>query len=138
MMAAMPTPADQPSSTKESKMDEKLLELVCVSSSGPPSSGPPPGLDMAKMMCNNIIYSILANDDPKEYPLAEDGPMANPISTYSSNDGACTFDATMEVCQSSGGAGETCTKSKVSMTQANCDCSDPEKYNFEDKGRFKI
>ena len=73
------------------------------------------------MMCNNIIYSILANDDPNAYPLAEDGPMANPISTYSSSGGACTI-----------------TEDGSEMTISNCDCSDPKNYNFADKGRFKI
>ena len=76
---------------------------------------------MAKSMCNNVIYLILANDDPKEYPLAQDGPMANPISTYSSNGGACTI-----------------TEDGSSMTLHNCDCSDPKNYNFYDQGRFKI
>ena len=93
---------------------------------------------MAKMFCSNIIYAILANDDPNAYPLAEEGPMADPISTYSSNDGACTFDGIMKTCSSSGGGEETCTESTESVTQANCDCSDPENYNFEDEGRFKI
>jgi len=37
-----------------------------------------PGVDIAKMMCNNVIYAILANDDPYEYPLG--GPMSKPIS----------------------------------------------------------
>ena len=88
---------------------------------------------MAKSMCDSLIYSILANDDPKEYPLAKDGPMKYPISTYSSNSGACTYEATMTACYN-----DECTESKLSMTQQDCDCSDPKNYNFEDEGRFMI
>ena len=99
---------------------EKMMELVCGTFAGPEG---PPGNDMAKTMCNNVIYAILANDDPKEYPLAKDGPMASPISTYSSNGSACTI-------------GEP--QHGSFMTVQYCDCSDPKNYNFEDEGRFMI
>ena len=72
-------------------------------------------------MCNGLIYAILATDDPKEYPLANEGPMARPISKYSSNGGDCTI-----------------TEDGSSMTVHNCDCSDPKNYNFEDEGRFMM
>ena len=80
---------------------------------------------MDKGMCNMVIYMILANDDPYEYPLAKDPytPLADPISTYSSNGGVCTF---------------TLPQYGWSETVQNCDCSDPKNYNFYDQGRFKI
>ena len=87
---------------------------------------------MAKTMCDNIIYAILANENPKEYPLAKDGPMGSPISTYSSKNGDCTYDATMTACSY-----DECTESKLSITQPDCDCSDPKNYIFYDQGRFK-
>ena len=94
----------------------KFFNILLKGRSG--SEGPPPEV-MAKMMCNNIIYAILANDDPYEYPGLG---LGQKISTYYSKDGACT---------KSSGYG-------MSVTVKNCDCSDPTKYNFEDKGRFKI
>ena len=82
---------------------------------GPSFSSAPAGVDM----CDAVIYRILANDDPKEYPLG--GPMSKPISAYSSEDGACTI-----------------IEYGYSQTVQNCDCSDPKNYNFYDEGRFKI
>ena len=108
--------------------DEKMNQLVCGTAEV-----------MSKMICNNVIYAILANDDPYEYPLAQDGPLAKPISKYSSIvSGYCTFDYTVKMCSQYGSGPERCTESKESMTQAKCDCSDPENYNFADKGRIKI
>ena len=75
---------------------------------------------MAKMFCHQIIYQILANDDPKEYPLGQDSGPIGP-EDYSSEDDTCTL-----------------TGDGSSMTVQMCDCSDPKNYNFEDKGRFKI
>ena len=108
--------------------DEKMSQLVCGTAEV-----------MSKRICNNIIYAILANDDPYEYPLAQDGPFPKPISKYSSIvSGYCTFDYTVKMCSESYSGLETCTESTESMTQAKCDCSDPENYNFADKGRIKI
>ena len=105
---------------------------------GPPPGadgpdGPPPGMTpeiMEKMSCNMVIYQILAKDNAKEYPLQDDD---KPISKYSSTDGACTYDATVKSCSQS-----DCSESTMEQTMPNCDCSDPKKYNFHDKGRFKI
>ena len=116
---------------------ETMMELVCGTFAGPEG---PSGNDMDKTMCNSLIYAILANDDPHEYPLVQDGPLAKPISKYSSIvPGYCDFDYTMKTCYTINRP-ETCTESELStygMIQA-CDCSDPENYNFADKGRFKI
>ena len=87
------------------------------------------------MQCNVVIYSILAKDNPKEYPLPKE---AKPISTYTFTNGACTYDAITQYCTQSGDDPEQCTESVESETVENCDCSDPKKYNFQDKGRFKI
>jgi len=97
---------------------------------GPGDDGPPAEV-MAKMNCNMVIYQILAKDNAKEYPL--DGG-DKPISKYSSKDGACTYDATMKRCSQSGSGPETCTESTEEITLSKCDCSDPKKYNFYDKG----
>ena len=97
---------------------ETMMELVCGTFAGPEG---PSGNDMDKTMCNSLIYAILANDDPKEYPLANDGPMGKPISKYSPDGGACTI-----------------TEDGSSTTVQNCDCSNPKNYNFEDEGRFMI
>ena len=117
----------------------------------PPSSvGPPPTSSsedaaMTKMACSFIIYFILANENPEEFPLPKEttncNPIScNPISTYTFENGACTFDDTVSTCAQSGDDPEQCTESTVSKTfkVQNCDCSDPKKYNFQDKGRFKI
>ena len=86
----------------------------------------------AKMTCNMIIYKILAKDDSKEYPLMDED---KPISKYSSKDGACTYDAIVgESCSGP----DTCKDITQEDTTPKCDCSDPKKYNFADKGRFKI
>ena len=107
--------------------DVKMKQLVCGTAKV-----------MSKMMCNNVIYAILANYDPYEYPLTQDGPLAKPISNYSSIvPGYCTFDYTVKTCYIINRP-ETCTESKQTMPQAKCDCSDPENYNFADKGRIKI
>ena len=66
-----------------------------------------------KSMCDAVIYAILANEDPLEYPLR---PMSSPISDYSS----------------------AVTEYGFKQTLRNCDCSDPENYSFYDEGRFKI
>ena len=111
----------------------KMMQLVCATAEV-----------MSKMICNNVIYAILANDDPYEYPLTvqsltQDGPLAIPISKYYSTvPGYCTFDYTVETCKQIYTGLEKCTESKITMTQAKCDCSEPENYNFADKGRFKI
>ena len=111
------------------------------SSVEPPSSEvPQPGFNIteavAKMQCGGVIYAILAIDNPEEYPLEEED---KPISiTYTFTDGACTFDATGQNCTQSGDGPEQCTESTMSETIKNCDCSDPKKYDFQDKGRFKI
>ena len=89
----------------------------------------------AKMGCGVVIYSILAKDNPKEYPLPKED---QPISTYTFTDGDCTYDETKQNCTQSGDGSEKCTESTVSEIAENCDCSDPKKYNFQDKGRFKI
>ena len=81
-------------------------------------SSAPDGVDMAKSMCDNVIYAILANDDPNEYPLRTG---SSSISHYSSSGGTCTF-----------------TKHGFKQTLSDCDCSDPENYSFYDEGRFKI
>ena len=108
--------------------DVKMKQLVCGTAEV-----------MSKMICNNVIYAILANDDPYEYPLAQDGPLAKPISKYYSIvPDHCTFDYTVETCSQIYTGLEKCTESNITMTQAKCDCSDPENYNFADKGRFKI
>ena len=86
------------------------------------------------MECGGVIYSILAKDNPKEYPL----PKEDQISTYTFTNGTCTFDAITQNCTQSGDGPEQCTESTESETVKNCDCSDPKKYNFRDKGRFKI
>ena len=112
------------------KMKETKSQLVCGTAEV-----------MSKRICNNVIYAILANDDPNEYPLAQDKriPLSIPISKYSSIvSGYCTFDYTVKMCSESGSGPERCTESKLLMTQAKCDCSDPENYNFADKGRVKI
>ena len=84
-------------------------------------SSAPAGVDMAKSFCDAVIYAILANDDPKEYPLSKEpsSPLANPISTYSP------------------ALHGSCNTSRYG-TVPNCDCSDPENYSFYDEGRFKI
>ena len=86
------------------------------------------------MQCNVVIYSILAKDNPKEYPLPKE---AKPTSTYTFN-GTCIFDAITQNCTQSGDGQEQCTESTESEIAENCDCSDPKKYNFQDKGRVKI
>ena len=95
----------------------KFAKLICgrdvVHEDEPDSEELPP-----KMLCNKVVYYILANDNPEEYPLMDDD---KPTSTFSSKDGACTF-----------------TEDGMSVTVNDCDCSDPKKYNFYDKGRFKI
>ena len=91
---------------------------------------------MARGQCGSVIYVILANDNPEVYPLEEED---KPISmTYNSTDGACSYHATMLNCTQSGDGPEQCKESTVSETVENCDCSDPKKYNFQNKGRFKI
>ena len=75
---------------------------------------------MGKMMCNQAIYQILAGGDPNKYPLS--GPV-KPVKkgSYSSSGGNCKM-----------------TDGGMSITYSNCDCSDPENYDFVDEGRFKI
>ena len=91
---------------------------------------------IAKWQCGSVIYGILANDNPEEYPLEEED---KPISmTYTFKDGACSYDATMLNCTQLGDGPKQCKESKDSVTVENCDCSDPKKYNFQNKGRFKI
>ena len=77
------------------------------------------GAGMGKMMCNNVIYQILAGEDPKTYPLL--GLASVEKGSYSSSGGACTI-----------------KDNGSEMTISNCDCSDPENYDFVDEGRFKI
>ena len=107
----------------------------------PPSSvGPLPtssSEDAAKMACSALIYLILANENPEEFPPPKE---ANTINTYTFTNGACIFNDTVSTCIQSGDDLEQCTESTVSETfiVENCDCSDPKKYNFQDKGRFKI
>ena len=81
-------------------------------------SSAPAGVDMAKSMCDAVIYDILAKDDPNEYPLR---PGSSGISDYSSSGGTCTV-----------------TQYGSKLTLSDCDCSDPENYSFYDEGRFKI
>merc|ERR1719312_786059 len=80
--------------------------------------GPPPG--MGKMMCNNFIYTILAGEDSKNYPLAN-GLEPAEKGSYSSSGGACSI-----------------TEDGSTVTISNCDCSDPKSYNFADKELCKI
>ena len=87
------------------------------------------------MLCGFAIYSILAKDNPTKYPLSKKD---QPISTYNFTDGDCTYDETRKNCTQSGDGPEKCTESTVTETAKNCDCSDPKKYNFQDKGRVKI
>ena len=120
--------ANPPPGAPENPSAEKMTHLACGSSyspSGskgpqPDSDGPEPDSDgpPPRMQCNKVIYYILANDNPEEYPLLVGD---KPTSTFSSKDGACTF-----------------TEDGMSVTVNDCDCSDPKKYNFYDKGRFKI
>ena len=72
-----------------------------------------------KMLCNKVIYYILANENPEEYPLMDDD---KPISAHTSEDGACSI----------------IEEGKVVETVKDCSCSPPQEYNFVDKGRFKI
>ena len=81
-------------------------------------SSAPDGVDMAKSMCDAVIYAILAKDDPNEYPLR---PGSSPISEYYEWDGTCTV-----------------LKHGHYQKLSDCDCSDPENYSFYDEGRFKI
>ena len=86
------------------------------------------------MACREVIYKILANDNPEEYPLDAD---VKPISTYSAENGVCTFNSTVQWC--SGPNDEPpCEDITRPEPYPDCDCSDPEKYNFEDQGRFKL
>ena len=72
-----------------------------------------------KMQCNKVIYYILANENPEEYPLMDDD---KPISAHTSEDGACSI----------------IEEGKIVETVKDCNCIHPEEYNFKDKGRFKI
>ena len=131
------------------RVDEVLTFHLVEYSTWPPTSeeppssvGPPPTSSsedaaMAKMDCSAIIYFILANENPEEFPLPKE---QNPISTYTFANGACTFNDTVSTCAQSGDDPEQCTELTVSetFTVENCDCSDPKKYNFQDKGRVKI
>ena len=85
---------------------------------GSSMDSPPDGIDMAKSMCDAVIYGILAGKDPKEYPVR---PGSSPITDYSSSGGSCTV-----------------TEDGSSMTLHTCDCSDPENYSFYNEGKFKI
>ena len=102
--------------TRQDAATEKKMHLVCGTAE-----------TLAKMKCNEVIYQILAIDDPKEYPLSGVA-LLNPISTYSSKYGACT---TTIVTDLTG-------YRPYSISTPNCDCSDPKNYNFADKGRFKM
>ena len=80
--------------------------------------------------CDELIYQILASDEPKEYPLSGTA-LLNPISTYSSKNGVCTTRRRLYDYDLTG-------YRPISESTPNCDCSDPKNYNFADKGRFKI
>ena len=96
----------------------KFAKLICgrdvVHEDEPDSEELPP-----KMLCNKVIYYILANENPEEYPLMDDD---KPISAHTSEDGACSI----------------IEEGKIVETVKDCNCNHPEEYNFEDKGRFKI
>ena len=92
----------------------------------------------AKKQCDNLIYRILAKDNPKEYPVMDDDA---PISTYSTRKYLdrmdCLFSTTSTVCFVVGDPG-SCKEVKNRRELRGCDCSDPKNYKFEDEGRFKI
>ena len=74
-----------------------------------------------KDMCNGVIYGVLSKENPSEYPVGNPNApaMFTGDVTLSSSGGSCTVKEEF---------GE--------MTIPNCDCSDPKKYDFYDKGRF--
>merc|ERR1719328_177314 len=76
-------------------------------------------MSSAPSFCDEVIYAILANDHPNEYPV---GPEHRPIIDYSSSGGTCTFTA----------------YGTFEQTLDNCDCSDPENYSFYDEAACEM